>query len=168
VASRPHFLAAWSALEPNLTRSFPITFYPLRTQCSYVWNGKIPRRRSGSLPLKSLNSPPSPSLLFQSFLHLLSTVDPFNALSTTTTTRKIPPLREAPPAKVMSCALVASTDLERAFDAAKEVTGGANVPSAKMAGRPANSPGWSDMVCGHLASHDEGWSPPACQGSPCV
>jgi hypothetical protein len=31
-----------------------------------LWNGKIPRRKRGSLPLKSLNSSPSPSLLLQS------------------------------------------------------------------------------------------------------
>jgi hypothetical protein len=72
VADRPYYLADRSSPEPNSTRSFPVAFYPLRTQCSYVWNGKIPRRRSGSLPLKSLNSPPSPSPLFQSFLRLLS------------------------------------------------------------------------------------------------
>jgi hypothetical protein len=72
VIGRPHFLAAQSALEPNSTRSFPIAFDPLRTQHSYTWNGKILRRRSGSRPLNSLNSSPSPSLLFQSFLHLLS------------------------------------------------------------------------------------------------
>jgi hypothetical protein len=70
VAGRPHFLAARSAPEPNSTQSFSVAFHPLRTQHSYAWNGKIPRR-SGSLPLKSLNSPP-PSLLFQSFAHLLS------------------------------------------------------------------------------------------------
>jgi hypothetical protein len=71
VAGRPHFLAARSAPEPNSTLSFPIAFYPLITQHSYAWNGKI-LRRSDSLPLKSLNSPPSPSFLFQSFDHLLS------------------------------------------------------------------------------------------------
>jgi hypothetical protein len=68
VAGQRHFLAARSTPEPNSTQSFPIAFYPLRTQGSYAWNGKIPRRVSGSLPLKSLNL----SLLFQSFLHLLS------------------------------------------------------------------------------------------------
>jgi hypothetical protein len=31
-----------------------------------LWNGKILRRKRGSLPIKSLNSSPSPSLLFQS------------------------------------------------------------------------------------------------------
>jgi hypothetical protein len=72
VVGQPHFLAAQSTPEPNWTWSFFVAFYPLRTQCSYAWNGKILRRRSGSLPLKSLNLPPSPSLLFQSFLHLLS------------------------------------------------------------------------------------------------
>jgi hypothetical protein len=93
-------------------------------------------------------------------------MDPFSALSTTTATRKFPPLREAPPAKVMSCALVASKDLERALDATKEVIGGAGMPSAKMAGRPANSPGRSTMVCHHLDPRDEGRSPPVHQGPP--
>jgi hypothetical protein len=37
--------------------------------------------------------------------------------------------------------LVASTDLERVLDAAKEFTEGVGVPSVKMAGRPPNSPG---------------------------
>jgi hypothetical protein len=60
-------------------------------------------------------------------------MDPFSALSTTNATRKIPLLKEAPHAKVMSCALVASTDLEKTLDDMKEVTGGADVPSAKMA-----------------------------------
>jgi hypothetical protein len=68
-------------------------------------------------------------------------MDPFNALFSTAATRKIPPLKEAPPTKVLSCALVASINLEKDIDAMKEVTGGANMPSAKMAGRPANSPG---------------------------
>jgi hypothetical protein len=68
-------------------------------------------------------------------------MDPFNALSTTAVTRKIPPLKEATPAKVMSYGLVTPTDLEKTLDASKEVTGGAGAPSAKMAGRPANSPG---------------------------
>jgi hypothetical protein len=88
-------------------------------------------------------------------------MDPFNALSTTVAARKIPPLKEAPPAKVMSCAFVASKDLEKDLDAVKEITGGVGVPSAKMAGRPA-------MVCGHSTPRDEGQSPPACQGSPCT
>jgi hypothetical protein len=94
-------------------------------------------------------------------------MDPFNALSTAIATRKIPPLREAPLTKVILCALVASTDLERALDAVK-VTGGAGVPSVKMANRPANSPGWPAMVCGHSAPRDEGLSPPVRQGSPCA
>jgi hypothetical protein len=34
----------------------------------------------------------------------------------------------------MSCDLVASTDLGKGLDAANEVTGGAGVPSTKMAG----------------------------------
>jgi hypothetical protein len=76
VAGRPHFLAVGLPPEPNSTRSFPVAFYPLRTQRSYAWNDKI-LRWSGSLPLKSLNSPPSPSLLFQSFAHLLSSYGSF-------------------------------------------------------------------------------------------
>jgi hypothetical protein len=68
-------------------------------------------------------------------------MDPFNTLSTTAAARKVPQLKEAPPAKVMSGALVASTDLEKDLYVTKEVTGGASVPLAKMAGRPA-------MVCG--------------------
>jgi hypothetical protein len=63
-------------------------------------------------------------------------VEPFNALSTAAVARKIAPLKEVPPAKVMSCALVASIDLEKDLDAAKEVTGGVGMPSVKMAGRP--------------------------------
>jgi hypothetical protein len=75
---------------------------------------------------------------------------PFNALSTAAAAKKIPPLKEAPPAKVMSCALVASTDLEKDLDAVKEVTRGVGAPSVKMVGRLADSPGQSAMVCGHL------------------
>jgi hypothetical protein len=45
---------------------------PIESSTFILWNGKIPRRNRGSLPLKSLNSSPSPSLLFQSFFHLLS------------------------------------------------------------------------------------------------
>jgi hypothetical protein len=63
-------------------------------------------------------------------------MDPFNDLSTAAAARKIPPLKEAPPAMVMSCALVASTYLEKDLDAAKEVTGGAGAPSVKMADQP--------------------------------
>jgi hypothetical protein len=81
-------------------------------------------------------------------------MDPFNALSTAATARKIPPLKETPPAKVMQCALITSIDLEKDLDAAKEVTGGVDMPSAKMADRLAN-PGRSAMVCGHSAPHDE-------------
>jgi hypothetical protein len=60
-------------------------------------------------------------------------MDPFNALFTAATARNIPPLKEAPTTKVMSCALVASIDLEKTLYAAKEVTRGGSVPSAKMA-----------------------------------
>jgi hypothetical protein len=48
----------------------------------------------------------------------------------------LPPLKEASPAKVMLCALIASIDLQKDLDATKEVTGGASTPLAKMAGRP--------------------------------
>jgi hypothetical protein len=75
-------------------------------------------------------------------------MDPFNALSTAVAVRKIPPLKEAPPAKVLSCALVASTDLEKTLDAAQEVIRGAGMPSVKMVGWPANSPDRPTVVCG--------------------
>jgi hypothetical protein len=42
------------------------------------------------------------------------------------------------------------------------------VPSAKMSGRPANSPGQPAMVCGQSVPCDEGRSPPARQGSCCT
>jgi hypothetical protein len=93
-------------------------------------------------------------------------MDPFNALPTAATTRKIPPLKEASPAKVMSCALVASTDLQKNLDAAKERIGGANVLSVKMVGWLTNSPGWPTMVCRQSVPRDEGRSPTARQGSP--
>jgi hypothetical protein len=54
---------------------------------------------------------------------------PFNALSTIVVARKIPPLKEAPPAKVMLSVLIASTDLEKDLDATREVTVGASAPS---------------------------------------
>jgi hypothetical protein len=76
-------------------------------------------------------------------------MDPYKALSTAVAVRKIAPLREAPTGKVMSCALIASTNLERALDAAKEVTRGAGMPLVKMASRPANYPSRPNMVCGH-------------------
>jgi hypothetical protein len=95
-------------------------------------------------------------------------MDPFNALSTAAAVRKIPPLKEASPTKVMLCVLVTSTDLQNDLDAAKEVTGGADAPSVKMFDRATNSPGRSAMVCGQLVPRDEGRSPPACQGSPCT
>jgi hypothetical protein len=103
-----------------------------------------------------------PKLLFI----LSPAMDPLNALSTATAARKIPPLKEAPPAKVMSCALVALTDLEKDLYAAKEVTRGAGAPLAKIASQPANSPGQPAMVCGQSTPHDEGRSPPVSQGSP--
>jgi hypothetical protein len=88
-------------------------------------------------------------------------MDPFNALSTAVAAMKIPPLKEAPPAKVMSCALVALTDLEKDLHAVKEVTGGASTPSAKMVGRPAGHVLWP------FTPRDGGRSPPVHQGSPC-
>jgi hypothetical protein len=94
----------------------------------------------------SLTSPPKLLII------LSPAMDPFNALSTAASARKIPPWKETPPAKVMSCALVASKDLEKDLDDAKEVTGGAGTPSVKMAGRPARLA----MVCGHSAPSDEG------------
>jgi hypothetical protein len=95
-------------------------------------------------------------------------MDPFNALSIATAARKIPPLKEELPANVISCALVALTDVEKDLDAAKEVTGGASAPSVKMVSRPANSLGWPAMVCGNSTPRDEGLPPPARQGSPCT
>jgi hypothetical protein len=93
-------------------------------------------------------------------------MDPFNVLSTSAATSKIPPLKEALPAKVMSCAFITLTDLQKDFDAAKEATGGAGAPSAKMAGWPAMFPGRLAMVCGQSVPRDEGRSPPVRQGSP--
>jgi hypothetical protein len=93
-------------------------------------------------------------------------MDPFNALSTATAVRMIPLLREAPPAKVASCALVASTDLEKVIDAVKEVIGGSGVPSTMMAGRPAKSPGRPATIGGRLTPLKVGQPSPACQSSP--
>jgi hypothetical protein len=145
---RPHFLATLPVLGPFLTLSFPISFYPLRAQCLCCGTVKF-RGKEGFSPFKipklvSLSLTSLPKLLFI----LSPTMDPFNALSTAAATRNIPSLKEAPPTKVMSCALVASTGLEKIVDAMKEVTGGASVPSVKMAGRPANSLGRLAMVCG--------------------
>jgi hypothetical protein len=67
-------------------------------------------------------------------------MDPFNALPTATAARNILPLKEAPLDKVMFCALVASTDLEKSLHVVKEVTGGAGAPSVKMVGQPASRP----------------------------
>jgi hypothetical protein len=72
--------------------------------------------------------------------------DPFNALSTTAAARKIPLLKEASPAKVMSCALIASTDLQKDLDVVKKVTGGAGVPSVKMADQPWFVANWSPVM----------------------
>jgi hypothetical protein len=125
-----------SAPEANSTWSFPVAFYPLRTHCSYAWNGKnseekewfspfkIPRLTSFLTSVPKLSSSPlMPWIL--------------NALSTAVVVRMIPLLREAPHAKVTSCTLVTSTDMEKALDTMNEVTRGAGAPSAMMGGRPA-------------------------------
>jgi hypothetical protein len=78
-------------------------------------------------------------------------MDHFNTLSTAAAARNIPLLKEASPAKVMSCALIASTGLRKDLDVAKEVTGRASTPSAKMVGRLANSPSWLAVFCGQSA-----------------
>jgi hypothetical protein len=72
VAGRRHFLAARSSPEPNLSRSFPVAFYPMRTQRSYAWNGKNCEENEWFSPIKipqltsfSLTSLPK-------FVHLLS------------------------------------------------------------------------------------------------
>jgi hypothetical protein len=57
-------------------------------------------------------------------------------MSTAVAARKIPSLKEASPATVMSCALVTLTDLQKDLDAANEVTGEDGVPLTKMDGRP--------------------------------
>jgi hypothetical protein len=156
VACWPQFLGTRHAPGPFSTLSFSVTFYSLRDQCSYYGMVKF-RGKEGFSPFKPLNSSPSASLLFQnSYSSSPVPWDPINALSTATATRKIPLLNEASPTKVMSCALITSTDLQKDLDAAKEVTGGAGAPSAKMAGRPANSPGWTAMVCGQSVTRDEG------------
>jgi hypothetical protein len=93
-------------------------------------------------------------------------MDPFNAISTTVAARMIPPLKEAPPTKVTSCALVTSTDLEKALDAAKEVIGGAGVPSVMMGGQPVKSPSWRATVGVRLTALEVGQPSPAHQSSP--
>jgi hypothetical protein len=70
-------------------------------------------------------------------------MDPFNALSSVATVRMIPPLREAPPAKVTSCT--------------KEAIGGAGMPSRMMGGRPTDHCWWmidppSRWVSRHLCA----------------
>jgi hypothetical protein len=51
------------------------------------------------------------------------------------------------------------------LDASREVIGGADEPSAKMASWPANPPSRPAMVCGQSVPHDEGRSPLAHKGS---
>jgi hypothetical protein len=93
-------------------------------------------------------------------------MDPFNALSPATAARMIPPLREAPPTKVTSCALVTSTDLEKALDVVKDIIGGVGAPSVIMGGRPAKSPGRPAAVGGRLTPLEVGQPSPAHQSSP--
>jgi hypothetical protein len=85
---------------------------------SILWNGKLPRKR-GVLSLY-IPQPISFSLTYlPKLLFILSlAMDPFNALSTATAARKNPPLKEASPTKVMSCALIISADLQKYLHAA--------------------------------------------------
>jgi hypothetical protein len=93
-------------------------------------------------------------------------MDPFNALSTAAAARKIPLLKEASLAKVMSCVVITLTDPQNDLGAAKEVIGGAGAPSMKMVSRLANSLGRLAMLCGQSVPRDEGRSPPARHGYP--
>jgi hypothetical protein len=165
VAGRPHFLAAPPAPGPFSTRSFPTAFYSFKDQCPYYGMVKS-REKRGSLPLNPSTHLLLPHFSSKTLAHPPPIMDLFNTLSTTTPARKILPLKEASPTKVVSCALIASTDLHNDLDAAKEVTGGASMPSANMADRPAHSPGRPGMVCGQSVPQDEGGSPPTHQGSP--
>jgi hypothetical protein len=130
-----------------------------------LWNGKIIRRKRGSLPLN-----PSTHLLLSHFSlkDLLHPLPFYGYLQCFVhrCRRKEDPTNERGITKVMSCALVASTNLQKDLDTAKGVTGGASAPSAKMVGRSDRSLSWSAMVCGQLVPHDEGRSPPTRQGSP--
>jgi hypothetical protein len=77
-----------------------------------LWNGKILRKGGGVL---SLEIPQLTSFSLTSLSKLLfilsAAMDPYNAQSTTAAAWKIPPLKEASLATVMSCALITSTDL---------------------------------------------------------
>jgi hypothetical protein len=64
VAGQPHFLVAQPSPVPFSARSFPVAFYSLTDQCSYYGMVKF-CAKEGFSPFKSLNSSPSPSLLFQ-------------------------------------------------------------------------------------------------------
>jgi hypothetical protein len=168
MASRPHFLTTWPTSGPFLTQPFPIAFYywEINVHIMEQYNSE---KKEGFSPFKiyqliSFSLTSLPKLLFI----LSPAMDAFNDLSTAAAARKILPLKDMLPTKVMSCALVASTDLENDLDAAKEVIGGVGAPSVKMASRSANSPGRSDMVCCHSPPYDEGRSPPAHQCSPCT
>jgi hypothetical protein len=92
-------------------------------------------------------------------------MDPFNALSTAAATRMIPLLREVATAKVTSRALVASTDLEKALDAMKDVIGGVGVPLAMMSDQLAKPPGRLATVGGQLTPLEVGQPSPVCHSS---
>jgi hypothetical protein len=161
VASQPHFLATRSASKPNSTRSFPVVFYPLRTQRSYVWNGKIPRSRSGSLHLKSLSSPPSSSFLFQSFAHLLSCHGSFQYFVHCYHCEDDPAFERG---IIHQGSIMYASHINRlgeGLNVVKEVTRGASTPSAMMADWPDKSPGRQTMVGGCMTPLEMGQSSPA-------
>jgi hypothetical protein len=64
-------------------------------------------------------------------------MESFNVVSTVAAVRAITLLKESP-TKVMSCTLVASSNLDKVFNVTKDVTRGAGGPPVKMGGRPAN------------------------------
>jgi hypothetical protein len=57
-----HPASPWALSDSD----FSCYILPIERSTFILWNGKIMRRKRGSLPFKSLNSSPSPSLLFQS------------------------------------------------------------------------------------------------------
>jgi hypothetical protein len=168
VAGRPHFLDVRPSPRPLLSWSFSVAIYSLTDQRSYYGMVKF-QGKEGFSPFKSLNSSPSPSLLFQRSC----SPSPLPWIPS----MLYPPLppqgrsnrwkRHHPP---RSCHVLWSQwqMTQKDLDAAKEVTGRAGASSTKMAGRPTNSPGRPAMVSGQSVPCDEGRSPPACQGSPCT
>jgi hypothetical protein len=167
VAGWPHLLAAWSTPEPNSTWSFPVAFYPLRTQRSYVWNGKILRRRSGSLPLKSLNSPPSPSLLFQGFAHLLSCHGSFQYFVHCCRHEHDPTFERS---ITRQGRVMCTSHINRLGEGLRHSEGG-----HRRSRHAISNDGWSDgqipwpaMVGGHTTPLEVGQPSPARQSSPCA